>query len=217
MANKSKVLLVEGKQDLMVIAYLMEANGVPWTKNNEPVWIKDCDVYENLVKQLSDPDVILTELKASRFSALGIMIDADDKPEERWQSIRNASLQSITGIPEALPEDGLIHTTDTGIRFGIWLMPDNRIRGMLETFLTYMIPTNHEPLWEFAQAVTKEAKSKGAAFIDPHLDKANIYTWLAWQDTPGQQLHQAVEQRIFHPTHPNAQRFVTWFKTLYEL
>lgn len=214
MANiHSKVLLVEGKQDLMVIPELMEANGVDWgTRNNPFVWIEDCGGYSNL----ADTDVISTELKASGLSALGIMIDADDNPKERWQSIRNASLQSIPDIPEALPEDGLIHTTDTGIRFGIWLMPDNRMRGILETFLAYMIPTSNEPLWEFAQAATKEAKSKGATFIAPHFDKANIYTWLAWQRPPGRQLHQAVKEYIFHPTHPNAQRFVTWFKTLYD-
>lgn len=103
------------------------------------------------------------------------------------------------------------------LRFGIWIMPDNKMRGMLETFLTYMIPTDSATLWQFAQAVTNEAKGKGAVFTDPHLDKANIYTWLAWQNPPGRQLHQAIMERILHPNHPNARRFVTWFKALYGL
>ena len=91
------------------------------------------------------------------------------------------------------------------------------MRGMLETFLTYMIPEDGATLWQFAQAVTSEAKGKGAVFTELHLDKANIYTWLAWQNPPGRQLHQAIMERILHPNHPNAQRFVTWFKTLYGL
>jgi hypothetical protein len=209
-----KVLLVEGKQDVRVIPELIEANGVNWGTRKKPVvFIRDYDGYQKLV----DPDVISTELQASGLSALGIMIDADDNPTGRWQSIRSASLKSIPDLPEALPEDGLIHTTPTGIQFGIWIMPHNKMRGMLETFLTYMIPTGSEILWQFAQTVTKDAKGKGAVFTDPHLDKANIYTWLAWQNPPGRQLHQAIMERILHPKHPNAQRFVTWFKTLYGL
>ena len=174
-----KVLLVEGKQDVRVIPELIEANGVDWgTRKSPVVYIRDYDGYQKLV----DPDVISTELQASGLSVLGIMIDADDNPVRRWQSIRSASLKSIPDLPEALPENGLIHTTPNGIKFGIWIMPDNKMRGMLETFLTYMIPTGNEALWQFAQEVAQEAKDKGAVFTDSHLDKVNIYTWLAWQN-----------------------------------
>jgi hypothetical protein len=212
-----KVLLVEGKQDVRVIPELIEANGVNWgTRKSPVVYIRDYDGYQKLV----DPDVISTELQASGLSSLGIMIDGDDNPLGRWQSIRRASLKSIPDIPEVLPEEGLIHVAPNGIKFGIWIMPDNRIRGMLETFLTYMIPMipdENESIWKFAQEAVQEAKSKGAMFTDAHVDKADIYTWLAWQDPPGRQLHQAIMERILNPNHPNAQGFVTWFKTLYGL
>ncbi len=208
------ILLVEGKQDVRVIPELIEANGVNWgTRKSPVVYIRDYDGYQNLV----DPDVISTELQASGLSVLGIMIDADDNPLGRWQSIRSACLKSIPDIPEALPEEGLIHIAPNGIKFGIWIMPDNKMRGMLETFLTYMIPIESQALWSFAQEVAQEAKNKGAVFTDLHLDKANIYTWLAWQNPPGRQLHQAIMERILNPNHPNAQRFVTWFRTLYGL
>ena len=128
-----KILLVEGTQDRLVIPELMEANGVNWRVNNaKVVYIHASGGYQNL----ADPDVISAQLKASRLSALGIMIDADYSPLERWQSIRNASLKSIPDLPETLPEEGLIHTTPNGIKFGIWMMPDNKMCGMLETFLT---------------------------------------------------------------------------------
>lgn len=209
-----KILLVEGKQDVRVIPYLIEANGINWgTRKSPVVYIRDYDGYQNLV----DPDVISTELQASGLSVLGIMLDADDNPSGRWQSIRSASLKSIPDLPETLPEEGLIHTSPNGIKFGVWIMPDNKMRGMLETFLTYMIPKDNETLWQFAQAVVHEAKTKGAVFTDSHFDKANIYTWLAWQHPPGRQLHQAITERILNPAHPNAQGFVTWFRTLYEL
>ncbi len=208
------VLLVEGKQDVRVIPELIEANGVNWGTRKSPiVYIRDYDGYQKLV----DPDVIATELQASGLSTLGIVVDADDNPLGRWQSIRSACLKSIPDIPDILPEEGLIHSTPNGIKFGIWIMPDNKMRGMLETFLTYMIPSGSEKLWQYAQEVAKESKSKGATFTEPHLDKANIYTWLAWQDPPGRQLHQAIMERILNPKHPNAQKFVTWFRNLYGL
>uniref|UniRef100_B8HUQ9 DUF4276 family protein n=1 Tax=Cyanothece sp. (strain PCC 7425 / ATCC 29141) TaxID=395961 RepID=B8HUQ9_CYAP4 len=214
MAIRSRVLLVEGKEDLRVIPELMEANGVIWrTKNTPVVHIYDYDGYENLAK----PKEIETQLEASGLTALGIIIDADEDPALRWQSIRNACLQAIPDLPEQLSPEGLIHLTAENIKFGIWMMPDNTVRGMLETFLAYIVPDGNKALWQLAQQVSQTAKSKGAAFKDSHCDKANIYTWLAWQDPPGRQLHDAIKQHIFKPTHPNAQQFVTWFKTLYDL
>jgi len=208
------VLLVEGSEDRRVIPELIEANGIDWgDKKNPIVYIEDCEGYENLIK----PGLISTQLKASGLSALGIIIDADEEPLARWQSIRNACLKSIPNLPDSLPETGLIHRTPNQINFGIWMMPDNQMRGMLETFLAYMIPDENQGLWQFAQEVTKEAIAKGAKFKATHRDKANIHSWLAWQDPPGRQLHQGVKQKILNPQHPKAELFVNWFKVLYDL
>jgi hypothetical protein len=214
MIKSLKVLLVEGAEDLRVIPELMEANGIDWgTKQSPVVYIREYGGYEKIIAL----DVISTQLQASGLFALGIIIDADENPLGRWQSIRNASLKSIPNIPEVLPDEGLIHLAPNGVKFGIWVMPDNKMRGMLETFLTYMIPTGNETLWQFAQEAAQSAKKRGAGFTETHLDKANIYTWLAWQEPPGRQLHDSIKQRILNPTDPNAQKFVSWFKSLYDL
>lgn len=209
-----KVLIVEGDEDKRVIPELMESNGVVWIENNRPiVHIRPYDGYENITA-----DVIATELKASGLTVLGIVIDADENPLRRWESIRNAALPSMPGLPAELPDTGLVHTTANGIRFGIWLMPDNiNARGMLETFLAYLIPSGGNAIWALAKQAVQEAKGNGATFTAVHADKANIYTWLAWQKPPGRQLHQAITQRILDPAHPEAQKFMSWFKTLYEL
>lgn len=209
-----KILLVEGEEDKRVIPELVEANGVTWElgRNQYAVHIKANDGYENIT-----PEVISTELKASELRALGIMIDTDDNPKSRWVSIRNAVSQSIPDLPADLPEAGLIHAAPNGIRVGIWMMPDNKMRGMLETFLSYMIPSQDDAIWAFSKASTARAKDLGAAFTDAHVDKADIYTWLAWQEPPGRQLHDAIKQRILDPKHSEAQKFIRWFKFLYDL
>ena len=216
MASKyrSKKLIVEGNQDKRVVPELMEANGIPWgeSANDAVVYIED---YGS--DGFIDADFISTELKASGLIALGLLVDADDDLSARWKSIRNACLRSIPDIPEDLPESGLIHALDSGIKFGVWIMPDNKTQGMLETFLTYLIPTASEPLWEYAQEVSQEASKKGAPYIEAHYDKACIYAWLAWQAPPGRQLHNAITEKILEPTRIEAQNFVSWFKKLYDL
>ncbi len=129
-------------------------------KKNPNVYIKS---YGG-VTLILDPDVIYTELKASGLSVLGLMVDADEYPASRWQSIRNACKRSIPDIPEQIPETGLIHNTSFGVKFGVWILPDNKISGMLETFLANMIPSQGELLWTYTQSVVQEAKHQGAPF-----------------------------------------------------
>ncbi|WP_013324587.1 DUF3226 domain-containing protein [Gloeothece verrucosa] len=215
--NNTKILLVEGDEDKRVIPYLMEENGIPWPKGNEPV---DIQSY-NGVEKLLEPKQISTQFKPPRVTALGIMVDADDNPLGRWQKIRDVCLPTIPDFPQDLPDTGLIHQIQEGLnqgkKIGVWMMPDNRMQGMLETFLAYLIPTENEPLWTYTQTVIQEAKNLGATFIENHTDKAKIHTWLAWQNPPGRQLHNAVMERILNPNHPKSQIFINWFKTLYDL
>jgi hypothetical protein len=170
---------------------------------------------------LNKKKTLTTELKGRDLTHLGIIIDADEDPENRWLSIKNTCQDAgISNLPYQLPENGLIETIfietiGKEINFGIWMMPDNKLRGMLETFLAYLVPNNNELLWEYAKEVTQEARNKGATFTDTQTDKANIYTWLAWQNEPGRQLHQAIKEKLFHPSHPQSNLFFNWFQQLF--
>jgi hypothetical protein len=150
---------------------------------------------------------------------LGVLFDADQPDDRRWQRLRAACLRAIPDLPEELPREGLITKTVFGPRLGFWMMPDNQSRGMLETFLHCLVPaTGPESLWAFAGTSCDAAKSDYAApFNDLHLDKAKIYTWLAWQDTPGQQLHQAILTKQLDPRASGAQDFVRWFRRLFDV
>ncbi|MFM6606081.1 MAG: DUF3226 domain-containing protein, partial [Dolichospermum sp.] len=190
-----KKLLVEGEDDLRVIPELIEKTGINWVENKKPiVTIKQIGGKDNLTSNL-----ISTELQVSGLTHLGVMVDADDDAFLRWQSIRNACLANIPYLPESLPENGLIINTPDNQKFGVWIMPDNQSRGMLETFLSYMIQDESEPLWQYTEKVVTEAKNKGAKFKDSYIDKARIHSWLAWQESPGRQLHDAVKFKILDP------------------
>lgn len=208
-----KVLLVEGEEDKRVIPELVEANGVQW--GNKPkdriVEIKPLHGIEKLL----DKNLINIELKASGLKILGIILDADEFPSKRWQSIRNCLIERFPDLPEQLPQSGLIHLGE--IKVGVWMMPDNKERGMLETFLQFLLPENGDSLWQFTEQSCRQAKEQGACFKDCHSDKAKIHTWLAWQNPPGRQLHNAITERILSPASPNAAVFMQWFKALFEV
>ena len=207
-----KVLLVEGDDEKWVIPQFIEANGIIWENKQKRriVEIKPFDGINKLNKKLLN-----TELQASGLKILGIILDADDYPANRWQSIRNCLIEIYPDIPEELPETGLIHPGE--IKVGVWMMPDNKERGMLETFLQFLLPENGKALWDFSEQSCQQAKTQGACFKDSHSDKAKIHTWLAWQNPPGLQLHQAVLKRILSSASPQAAVFMQWFKKLFEV
>ncbi|WP_375340360.1 DUF3226 domain-containing protein [Okeania sp.] len=55
-------------------------------------------------------------------------------------------MNTYPNFPKNLPETSLIHNTNYGVKFGVWMMPDNKMCGMLETFFTYMIPEENQPI-----------------------------------------------------------------------
>lgn len=209
---KHNRLLVEGDEDKRVIPQLIERNKIPWVERGEPiVQIKSHGGIEPLI------DEIPTELKASDLSALGILVDANDDAASRWRRLRGACLPDVPDLPEILPKEGLVHPCDFGLKLGFWIMPDNRMQGMLETFLSLLVPADHEPLWDWTDELCDEARRKRAPFKARHRDKARIHSWLAFQDPPGRPLHNAIIERVLNPTSPSAKPFVSWFRRLYGL
>ncbi len=96
-------------------------------------------------------------------------------------------------------------------------MPDNQSRGMLETFLSYLINPERSALWTFAQEACARSRDHGAPYTDPHRDKADIHTYLAWLDPPGRSLHVAVLARALDGRLPLGEQFAKWFIDLFQL
>lgn len=214
-------LLVEGQTDKRVIPYLMEANGIAWedSTGQPTVTIKPMDGVEEILK----PGAVEAELAATGLEALGVIVDANGDAHKRWNQLRRHCDSAIPGLPEVLPEGGVItagrqNPAGRNIpRFGVWIMPDNRLTGMLEDFLLQFVRNDSKELLDLAHHCTKEAKNQGAPYKSPHFAKARLHTWLAWQDEPGKQLHEAVHHRLLDPTKPQCQPFVEWFRALFSV
>lgn len=212
--NPEKILLVEGFTEQRVIPELAEANGIEWERDDKHcVCIEESGGFANMVQ----PGFLSVKLKQSNVRCAGIIADANSDAESRFESIKNRCKRDFPTLPEKIEPDGLIRQNTEGKKLGIWLMPDNESHGMLETFLTYLIPSQQDKLVKYAKEARDKAKDMGAPFKDKHKDKAHIYTWLAWQDEPGRQLHQAVKEKVLAPRSPYADPFLRWFRNLFEV
>ena len=209
-----KKLLVEGPTEKRVIPFLMGKNGITWEIDDTPVvWIEPSGGIDSVLK----PGVIGTELKASGVEALGLVVDANGDSSHRWTQIRTRCQDLFDDLPDDIPDTGLVCVDPNGIRFGVWIMPNNRFSGALEDFLIGLIPAESEGLYALAENCVSEAAKSGAPFRTVHKSKAKIHTWLAWQDQPGKQLHHAVSNRVLDPEKPESGPFVCWFRSLFDV
>lgn len=207
-----RVLLVEGKDELRVLPELLELAGIPWPKGAEPVRIEEQDGIANILA----PAFIETALKASGVTMVGIVVDANGDPASRWEKVRARLATIRPGFPAELPPAGVIHEVADKPRVGVWLMPDNVRAGMLETLLL-ALRAGDPVLHDHARDATAQARAFGAPFRDVHLEKAELHAWLAWQDPPGRQLHDAVRARELPPAPSVTAPFVAWFRQLFDV
>ena len=163
------------------------------------------------------PEVLKAELGASGLKALGVVVDANGDAASRWDDLREWCGSEFEHLPDQIPADGLEVVHSRGARFGVWIMPDNRFSGMLEDWLVRLIPEKSRPLYQLAQRCVSEAEQQHAPFRAVHRTKAEVHTWLAWQDEPGLRLYDAVQDRVLDPTGPESEPFVKWFKRLFRL
>lgn len=207
-------LLVEGEQDKRVIPFLLDAH-VVWG-DSKAAWPANIIAYSGVSDLLNDGE-IQTQLKTPNLEALGIIVDANDSMPDRWRTIRSRCLAAFPNLREHIPAEGLIEINDLGLRLGVWIMPDNRTSGMLETFLSFLVPDEDEEVWKLTSAHVENAGQLGAPFREVHRDKAKVHSWLAVQDPPGESLHMAVLRHILDPNASEGDAFISWFVNLYSL
>src|ERR1035437_10227070 len=132
MAGK-KILLVEGTDDEHVLKHLCGQRGVQQIDEIKP---------QGSVERLLESFPV--RLKESDIEALGIVIDADTDLPARWDSLKHRlTTAGYPDVPDQPAPAGTILTpppATTLPRVGVWIMPDNQTRGILEDFLRFLVP-----------------------------------------------------------------------------
>jgi hypothetical protein len=201
-------LLVEGPNDKHSVIHLMKRHNVNWDDPNQAVpYVHDCGGFDLLVESI--------RVSIKSYHRLGIIVDANMDMYKRWEKVTNEFSKIDITIPESPNPDGTIITgIYTDWKVGIWLMPDNQQKGILEDFLSKLIPSD-DKCWPYADEATKHAKQIGALFPNKALSKARIHTWLAWQENPGLPFGTAITAKYFQVDSHEAMKFAQWFKDLF--
>ena len=206
MAGK-KILLVEGSDDEHVLKHICGERGVGKLDEVKP--------QGDVLRLLENFPV---RLKESDVEALGVVIDADTELAARWQSLRDrltkAGYQNVPANPApagtilAPPSEGLLP------RVGVWIMPDNQTRGILEDFLHFLVPSGSKLFGHVKSSVAAipEGERRFSQLAEP---KAIIHTWLAWQQAPGRPLGTAITAKFLDPNVAQVDVLVVWLKQLF--
>lgn len=201
---RGRLLWVEGKDDNAVTQSLCEAHAVP-----ELFRVEAKSGVEEVL------DTFFASLRAPGAERFGVIVDADGNAQGRWDSIRNTlDREGYMDVPERLHAEGMI-VAGTAHRplFGAWIMPDNGSPGALEDFAASLVPAN-DALWARAGTTIDSIPADQRLFTDVRRSKAHMHTWLAWQETPGSPMGQAIGKGDLRADAPVAQRFVGWLRRL---
>lgn len=214
--SEKRILIVEGKDDLHVLAHLFKHYGLEGR-----ITIRDKEGIDQVKSGFERLlEAIAVEI-ASSDTVIGVVVDADADLKARWQSLADR----LTGlgydrVPTVPTEGGVVLKGQGALpRFGAWVMPNNTLPGMIEDFMSQLVPRGSEALWERAVRVVSEIPEQERRFsVEPdHSSKAQIHTYLAWQETPGKPLGLAITFKYFDAASATAERFIAWIRGLYEL
>lgn len=207
MAIRKRVLLVEGINDKHVIKNLLKTYEIE-------IEIRDKEGISNILATLK------TEVDANE-DFLGIVVDANSSLDSRWQSLTDRLKDKEIGYKKvsAKPvENGLILERQGFLpKLGIWVMPNNKLVGKIENFIRLLVAEEKENLWQIVEKVVSEIPAEEKLFADKDIIKAQVHTFLAWQDEPGRPMGESITRRYFQTDAPEAINFVDWIRRLFEL
>ena len=195
-----KVLLVEGRDDRHVVRHLQDR-----TSSVPSFDIQDKEGIDNLLR------FIEPEIRVPGRAAVGIVADANDDLDARWDAISHRLREAGVEPPEARPPDGMI--VDGLPRVGVWLMPDNQRPGELEDFVQEMIPSG-DPAWPLAQKYIEDIPKEARRFPARKTSRAELHAWLATREEPGR-MGSAIGRGDLQTDGKLCSAFLEWIERLF--
>ena len=195
-----RVLLVEGGGDKHVVFHLRRTDAsIPTFRVIEKGGI------DRLLPGIRN------EILAEGRVAVGILADANNKPQARWEEIAKRLRAAGISPPDAPAPGGTV--IDSSPRIGVWLMPDNQSPGELEDFIAKMIP-NDDPVWPLSEDYIDGIPQNVRKFNPRKILRAKVHAWLAARERP-RPMGSAIGAGDLKLDVAEAQRFVSWLRNLF--
>lgn len=200
----SQKLLVEGNDDQHVLWALCEKFAI-----HQNFDVINGDGIDNLFAQIP------VRFKQSGIETIGIIIDADTDLAGRWQTLTQIFCSLGIYLPDTIPSAGYISSADTMLRIGIWIMPNNKLDGMLEDFIAFLVPPTDTLMPIIAEHIDAIEHKQLNKYKLIHRSKAIIHSWLSIQEVPGTPLGLSITKKYLAADDSTCASFIDWIKTLY--
>jgi len=192
---KKNILLVEGSNDKAFFERICKKHGLNYTvKVSNPVDFVPSDKggfnskqgvinsLETLLPLLEDED--------SAFNKIAIILDADITGDNNGGFSKTISQVEGKAVDfkynkhsHCNPGIELKHTDKNMHALGVWVMPDNKSDGTIEDWIKNKIIESERQLFDHACKVVSNLPV--TKFSDNSIAKAELATWLSWQNQPG--------------------------------
>lgn len=221
MADSARLLLVEGSNDrsffeqfcqsiqLDVDVRVAPPREVGGTHNSK----------QGAINHLA---TLYKRLRTGDLSHLAVVLDADQSAAGGGFSQTVSQVAAVLAPlgfdagPLALAEGGLVFQHNDGLaNLGLWVMPDNANDGILEDWIARTITDEGEHRALFEHAVQVVADLPVRKFNPPKLKKAEVASWLAWQDRPGEGLFYPVKAGLLDAGTPLYAGMEAWLRQVF--
>lgn len=222
--DANKVLLVEGNADRDFFKKICEP--LSFHPDIHVASPNDFDSKSRNGKQsvLARMEILLKEFAGSETGSqkrLAIIVDADYKTEnglgfEGTVKQFSEKLSEHEFILDSENSNGFIFKHADGLSdIGLWVMPNNDNEGMLEDWIKECIHPNEQPIFTHAKSVVDSLEYP--KFKPIHKSKAEVATWLAWQEKPGHGLYWTAHSNnnLLDANSRLYQKLVIWLNRIY--
>ncbi len=225
MANN--LLIVEGTGDKDFIQNFLNYEGLNIDLDVRIVTAPEVDsAIMHTTKQgvLNALDTVVKQLNDGRYERIGVLIDMDFRhsssiPIKQLNIQQLATKLSQHGFVQTIqPSDAqgvFFANTDFDHPIGVWLMPDNENEGYLEHWIENSALKTAENHFHTAEQFIGSFDN---THFKPHiLTKAKIYTWLAIQPKPSQDLSRFLSPKynLLDKQSTSYQNFKHWLITTF--
>jgi hypothetical protein len=224
--DSSKVLLVEGDADRDLFTQLCQ--NLAFSPKIRVASPRDLNTEsrngkQSVLKQVSILLKNIADMEAgSRSRRLAVVIDADYKAEGGLgyqktveQFVDIVGKHGFVLVPASDSNNGLVFQHSDGLPdLGLWVMPNNDSDGMLEDWVKHCVHQDETVLFNHAKSVVDSLNPK--KFKPIHLSKAEVATWLAWQEQPGHGLYLTAKAQLLDPSSLLYINLIAWLRHIYE-
>lgn len=208
------VLLVEGPDDLHVVLHLYKK-----MEGKDPNFcIRDMKGHANLLADVNN------EIRGGNRDVVGVIVDADDDPDARWEEVVNKINEIGIAIPHTGREYGVVEPgkpddESRWPRVGVWVMPDNQASGELEDFIDPMIPPDTAARLlakDYIDRVLNEISSKEdkGRLQERKRLRGEVHAWLATRRRP-RHMGAAIEAAYLSTDGELCRNFMAWLRRLF--